>query len=831
MSNIAKYDSFESVLFSEGVRRMAFPAYRVFIFGYEITNDVVAVRVNQSGGSAERSAGSCSITLLNPNDKYIINHQDTLAIGISRDNLLQKLDKDIKDFPDTYHGLWQTVASGDLNEYFTLYRLAADEPIMQETFKEITKKLKGDLNVDFDYGSITDIAKYSILKRKMGYKVEIKPTTDTSLVRYDRKTIFEYFFQEGDCVFHPNDPVRIAFRDPFDPRQWYWVFSGFVDGFSESLNSNKESVITINCTDVSKMLRYAMLQLSTGFLDPNIEEVIEDVVGKVNTKFVPYRELFAGMTMFEILEIIFFGAESLKQSITNSVNNQVANMSQEELLTYAITNLNMNYDDIAQSVDPDAFFSGMETGLTEAEKSSLSALVKDSLLNQKLNVLTGKDVTGVINPRGVTLRRKNDKFGVHAYFWGIPDAVDESIGDFVDSLHTWNEILHHRVRITDLDDMSISDTYYYYNKDTDLSIDKVITIIGLNEKYGVNENLFPVGGGRIFYMTYAGLESALARDALDRSFGGVGSMHSEFRDRLSFIYDLAERVDFRFYATPRGDLVFEMPFYDFNPSYFWDKLGYIDDVDRKKQEMIDRYVDISGGKAYDGKYEGVAQELTELSFRTEFLNNDLEIVDYENMVREFDYRRHFTINTHEQYDFQNNCSDTGILTAYRCLPKIVRSRSSIDDANMRRYKWAASKELMPVLGFRPGTGDTWGFIDTYSAAEQFAALMLNKLNAEARNINVSTVPKFGLMVNRPIEWKHRNYYATIVSLSHSITWNSDCSTTISMNQVRGWNGQIDESGMQVHKHFGDQDRPFNLAEFIKQSGVNKDNKNEQGTTE
>jgi hypothetical protein len=63
--------------------RVAFPGYRVFIFGYEVTDDVVEVRVNNSGGSAERTAGTCSFSLVNPQDKYILNYSDMIYIGKS----------------------------------------------------------------------------------------------------------------------------------------------------------------------------------------------------------------------------------------------------------------------------------------------------------------------------------------------------------------------------------------------------------------------------------------------------------------------------------------------------------------------------------------------------------------------------------------------------------------------------------------------------------------------------------------------------------------------------------------------------------------------------
>lgn len=54
---------------TEGVYRDAFPAYRVFIYYHEVTADVTEIRVNQAGGSAERSAGGVSLTLLNPADR------------------------------------------------------------------------------------------------------------------------------------------------------------------------------------------------------------------------------------------------------------------------------------------------------------------------------------------------------------------------------------------------------------------------------------------------------------------------------------------------------------------------------------------------------------------------------------------------------------------------------------------------------------------------------------------------------------------------------------------------------------------------------------------
>jgi hypothetical protein len=136
-----------------------------------------------------------------------------------------------------------------------------------------------------------------------------------------------------------------------------------------------------------------------------------------------------------------------------------------------------------------------------------------------------------------------------------------------------------------------------------------------------------------------------------------------------------------------------------------------------------------------------------------------------------------------------------------------------------KFQWAIAKELIPTLGLRVGSNPVWNFIDSDESAEAYCALSLNRVNAEARNISIGTIPKLGLMVNRPLYWRKRNYYASIVSVQHSISWQSSMETVVNMNQVRGWSGEYDNYGNPVHRHFGDGNRPFNLAELIKQTSL------------
>ena len=58
-----------------------FPAYRVFIFGQEVTCDVTSVTANWHDGL---EPGTCAITLANKNYRYTITHNDMVQIAVYR---------------------------------------------------------------------------------------------------------------------------------------------------------------------------------------------------------------------------------------------------------------------------------------------------------------------------------------------------------------------------------------------------------------------------------------------------------------------------------------------------------------------------------------------------------------------------------------------------------------------------------------------------------------------------------------------------------------------------------------------------------------------------
>jgi len=814
----------EALALEQGIYRAAFPAYRVFIFGYEVTEDVVEVRVNHSGGSAERSAGSCSFTLLNPYDKYIINHADMISIGKGRNavkneygaKIKQALDDSMYMFSceeEIEAALAQDTAT--MMEALTAQGYSEDESIKAlNKIYEIRDKTKDDLSVAWNDAYVPGWYKREILNKKMAFSQETKPVETSNLVKYQPETIFDYPMQEGDCIFHSNDPVRIAFRDPYDPRVWYWMFAGFMDTFTENVGTNNESILAITCTDVSKMARYALVNTNVGAFDQDVTKQLQEI-SNVSTQNVSlYQEFFGNLTLFEILETLFFGAESLSGVVTELSAAYVASMSNEDLWVYLASEMKDGIGEFAEVVN-----SMKETA--EKDGAGLASVVwshfpsaeeyrtkvKAHYINRQLDStsgrLQGRNLPAVSGPREVFFKRASKKVGLSAFFLGDLSTEDKAIGQEMQDLGLWTSILNHRVCESDLQTMSVDGNIHFDGA--------VATIENIISTVGTDLTNFPVGSGYVFYLGPAKLGSDLGRNVMDKGLTQSISLHSTFRDRLSLIYDLAERIDFRFYATPRGDLVFEMPLYDFGPEYF--ATGGFDSKAFESNNIGQIYKDIFG-QEYSGKYGTSAAALTTMQIQAESQGANFELNDYTKQP-DFDYLKEFTIEKYDQFNYSNTSTDEGVYTAFLTTQMTIASLATAGGSDIHSTQPAFARGLIPTLGARVGSGDVWGFIDTAEGAEAFSALQLNKINAEARNLAISTVPKFGLMVNRPVFWRQRNYYANIVSLQHSIMWMGDCATTINLNQVRGWTGEISPEGLPVHAHFGGN-RPFNLAEFLQQ---------------
>ena len=863
----------------DGVYRAAFPSYRVFIYGHEVTEDTLDVRVNQAGGSAERIPSGCSFTLANKDSQYMISHADMLSISKARgmapgdidtqiketridsiqnysklyediDNFLYNADpegayeilKSLGWFDEDVAGKIRALVAPTSSDPFSAtidnvpgtYDREKLDALITEAIEKRKIKIEGVTSITWDdsYLIYNSEVKREVIQSKMGYKTESVPLWGPTFASGEREIFFDYPMQEGMCIFHQNDPVRVAFRDPFDPRMWYWMFAGFVDATTENSGVNRDSTITITCTDVSKMARYSTLQ-SQRLMDPNIVDRFGDgTAADIGITF--YNQVFAGLTIFEILETLFFGAKSTLAELTPRTMADINAMDEERL---AVLLYNMRVT-LSPEEAADIFGQGVQEIQVGENNDTVYRLQNIDSARQKLFSLQQnqkkqqlqkfKDIGVIRSPRGVAFKRKSKEAGLHVYFKGEMDATDKVIGSNVVDLWHWNEIIHHRVRKDDLynmyarqDDPSSATADPAYNgeiDERDFPYDpSMMEIKDVIKAIGTDLERFPVGAGNVFLLMPATVETKLSRGILDNTIGGVSSMQSKFKDRLSLLYDLANRIDFRCYATPKGDFVFEMPFYDFNVEHFLNErqLTSLGDqhLDRtiNTKWRIDNYTNLFK-QVYSGDYSpDDIQEMTKLRFETEELQGVDTLFTY-SAEPYFDYAQQFVIEEHEQFGYSDTSTDQGIYTLCLSQRNPIANQEGISVELARQQ--GDVRRLIPMLGIRVLEEDTWGFTDTDEQAHYYCNLTLNRVNAEQRNLGVDILPAFGLMVNRPIFWMKKMYQASIVSMQHSIVWNSSCDTSVNVNQIRGWDGDRDKNtGLPIFKHLAGK-RPFDLADVL-----------------
>jgi len=785
----------EFISASSGVYRSAFPCYRVFIYGKEVTADVLEVRINQSGGSLERMPGSCSFTLVNPWDKYVITHDDMRAIGKARGYITEEASMPTQEELDA-------VSATDSPGYSSPAYSA--EVMWSSVYVPVS--LKRD-----------------VLESKMGWKVEVSKNQDSAVVKYDREVIFDYPMQEGDCIFHPNDPVRIVFRDPYDPRIWYWMFSGFMDSFTENKGANKDSLVTITCTDVSKMLRYANINIDTGILDPEVATEVQKAANSSVTGLNLFQEFFANLNIFEILEILFFGSESWLGWQKQSVQQLVAEMDTDEIIEYLIANVPSYTKEVANKIGATVSkYKGTagEAKAVEGYRSIIESLyVAREIERVKGAIFQGRDIGSVSNPHGVRFKRCSEKAGVSVFYIGEFDSAATDVfggtATQIKDLKSWNDKVYTRVVPNDWYNMCVDASPGSEPPSiADTGVGNSV-VAGLITKICTNTEKFPVGCGRVFYFTQAKLTESLGMLVIDRSLSSNNIVsHSVFLDRLTLLYDMADRTDFfRFYANARGDLIFELAFYDYDPDQFVNSKDLTLEYDPEGYVLT--HYDIFR-ESYTGTYsEEIAQTLTSQNLNIQDALTGFTEVSWTDQPA-IDYMKEMTIEPYEQISFSNTTTDEGVVTLGFASKNNISSMSTLNNVNLTQSKAAAQRGLIPLLGCRPYKVDPLGFIDTDEGAEIYAALSVRRVNAEMRNISISTTPKFGIMVNRPVFWKYRNYFANAVSMSHSIVWNSDCSTTINVNSVRGWSGKSDETGKPIKEYFGGK-YAFDPSEFVKRA--------------
>jgi hypothetical protein len=269
--------------------RFAYPKYKVFIYGVDVSNDVTYITtVNNNNGAPN----TCTIRLNSPGDRYSLTTEDIAFIHKISKLKIPWLAGSLSD--DSW---FSGTGSASTKEFDPeKYRISDDIKA-----KILLAKLRISQSVNTE-----------LLKDPAGNPLP------SEYYKYYGTEIKKYPTADGMTIFHPMDPVRVFMRDPFNPSRWYHHFAGFVSDLAETINENGMKTITVGCEGPTKLLRYTRVFVNPGVVDAKV--VIQEndfTASSFHSKFL------AGLDLPEIIFTLIFGPdrvgyERLNQKVDSS---------------------------------------------------------------------------------------------------------------------------------------------------------------------------------------------------------------------------------------------------------------------------------------------------------------------------------------------------------------------------------------------------------------------------------------------------------------------------------------------------------------------------------
>jgi hypothetical protein len=253
------------------------PDCRVFIFGGEVTKDVVSVDIqNAIGGN------TCTIKLANPRGKY----------EISKSDLVGKWRED-KDILSTYDYEWLKRVTPDTPDLLSLFVSSQTS----EKSKQILSALTSDPLVSRAFN-------------KVGYPA----------IRNITRMVYEVKFfsgipkRVGDIIFDYRDPVMVFMKGRFSP-YWYFAFTGVIASWDEADTYDQEQSISFKCEDPLYFLKRARFTKQGCLLNAgNFESMTRNVNQSQNMNL--YENLFGGtidgesVTLAKALRVLLYGTDN-----------------------------------------------------------------------------------------------------------------------------------------------------------------------------------------------------------------------------------------------------------------------------------------------------------------------------------------------------------------------------------------------------------------------------------------------------------------------------------------------------------------------------------------
>lgn len=641
--------------------RYAFPAWRIFVHGVEVTDDVTTTNANYHDA---RAPNLTDITLVSPRDRYIV-------------------------LPEDIHTLYNSVTPDQLGA-----GLYSEEAFTDAVRQNLTKV-------------IDDPIKRRVLASKANVRIKgvTQPSTADPFEDVANESPSKGFtglsgdalrfpFQVGQCIFHTGDPVRVFFRDPFDASAWYFEATGSVADWREDADEKGRRIVTLTVEDATRPFRMARVALNPALYDVNVvaDQRFDTLIRNWHVDY------FKDMTLSQAMNTIVFG--------------------------------------------PEAFVGPLPEGDAPSVGSDFDAPAPVDQARYGVEGSTAYRVTNA-SMRAVGFFNKKDS-GV--FVFGPPGSSNDFLPSHfqaIDSLEAWQDVVDHRVPTT-IDELmklciDTPEAQSTARSAFTAALAEEDPVQAVIKEIGEHPERYPVDYGRFLMLIPASLGPSGNLDIFLRDFGGIADQ-TEFLTRLQIIYGICERLNFSFYATPRGDIVCEMPLYSFRPEDF-------------------------------GKYA------------PRYL---FPVDDTISVGSHFQHDKVRTLILADRAALSNR-RDTGYASQYWGPPGAAPLRS-----------------LIPQFGMVSERAEPWVYSNTPEAVKYYCELRLSRTNSDAWTQSISTVMRAGLGPNRPCWFEARDFIACLRGVTDAVSWGKSGSVSqqLKLNYRRGWAGQLTRDGKHVYEPYG-----------------------------
>jgi len=706
-----------------GQVRHAFPAFKVYIFGVDVTEDVLNVEIKYHTG---KSPNICTVTLANDLDKYILTTKEMVLFFGSK------------------------VREAIENKYMKLIEQTRGQLNDEQTMEQITES---EILQQLDHIQFPN--KRLVLLSKLLEKLDdieapdINDKTDGSHVRQLTGHVFRYPFHAEDPIFHANDPIRVFLRDPFNPSRWYHGFTGFLSDFDDHVDENNQKILTIVAEGPTKILRYARMATNPGIVDMGAIQVAK--LDAIDRSF--WEEGFYDITLPEYMFALIFG---------NDPNGDIAQPTGESSGKFSIRSKDAAGNARASQIRFAAagrFNYGRSTVIEYGPKTT-TKINEDQLdmgATPYCSVSTLEEYQSIIDHE----LKESDLY----------DLLDENVG--------WTATKTSGTRTQVLNEVND------YMKNLPRKADGTPDPHGLMDFLGKRTDLYPPDSGALIILIPASFHPETNRNILMKDLIQSPGMTTTFRSRLSMIYETIERIEFVFYESPKGDLICEFPLYDFDP----DDWGF----NEVKKNIV------------NGLPGATDRSVIPISYKSEFESKDIKCGPF---------APRWIIEKRDTINFSKGITDEKVRTELACDWNLVTGwRKAVGlSTGILPPAVVQLKHLIPLYWARLEQADPKGHISSAEAAHAYAHITLNKMNADAKNLGINTVPNLGTWLNRPMYFLPRNCIGTLTSITHSVKWGMGGSmdTRLNINYIRGWDGLLDIHNNPVYTTIGGlPSRPLN----------------------